>query len=97
MILNHWQMLESIAEMLVSVARMGGIAAIYLLGFATAAAIVVVAYTAMVDSNMMQKCTTLYERQAKAYAAADDYFGRRLRQTIADETKQCAEYAARKN
>jgi hypothetical protein len=56
----------------------------------------VLAYGRVTDQRMMQQCTTLYERQAKATTAPDDYFGRQFRQTIADEAKQCAEFAAHK-
>lgn len=55
-----------------------------------------VAYVWFTDQRTMQQCITLYERQEKANAAPDDYFGRQLRQTVSDEAKRCAEYAARK-
>ena len=53
-------------------------------------------YARLSDQQMMQQCTTLHKRQAKASVAPDDYFGRQLRQTVADEAKQCVEFAARK-
>jgi hypothetical protein len=56
----------------------------------------VLAYVYLNDRNMMQKCSTAYERQAKAYAAPDDYFGRKLREEASAEAKQCAEFAAHK-
>ncbi len=54
------------------------------------------AYVYINDRDMMQKCSNAYERQAKAYAALDDYFGRKLREEASAEAKQCAEFAARK-
>jgi hypothetical protein len=56
----------------------------------------VLAYVWITDQRVMHQCTTLHERQEKAAAAPDDYFGRELRKTVADETKSCAEFAARK-
>ena len=56
----------------------------------------ILVYVYINDRNMMQKCSTAYERQAKAYAAPDDYFGRKLREEAITEAKQCAEFAAHK-
>jgi hypothetical protein len=50
----------------------------------------------VLDQRIMEKCTTAHERQAKAYAAPDDYFGKQLREAAAEEAKTCAELAARK-
>jgi hypothetical protein len=70
--------------------------ALSLVGVGVVGVVGVMTYAHVTDSQMMQQCTTLYERQAKAYAAPDDYFGRQLKQSVIDEQKQCAEYAARK-
>jgi hypothetical protein len=56
----------------------------------------VLAYVYLNDRNMMQKCSTAHERREKAYAAPDDYFGRRLREESIAEAKECAEFAAHK-
>lgn len=56
----------------------------------------IMTYVQITDKRMMQQCTTLQERRAKADAAPDDYFGRQLRQSVMDEQMQCAEYAARR-
>jgi len=44
----------------------------------------------------MKRCLTAHERQAKAYAAPNDYFGKQLREAAAEEAKTCADFAARK-
>lgn len=79
---------------IVAVIGIGGAAVLAVLGVAIVGGVMV--YGKVTDKRMMQQCTTLYERQEKASAAPDDYFGRQLRQTIADEAKQCAEFAAHK-
>lgn len=53
-------------------------------------------WTKFSDERMMQQCMSAYERQAKAPAAPEDYFGRELRQAAAEEAKRCEEFAARK-
>jgi hypothetical protein len=79
---------------IVAVIGVGGAVVLAILGVVVFVG--VMAYSKINDQRMMQQCTTLYERQEKANAAPDDYFGRQLRQTVSDEAKQCAEYAARK-
>lgn len=71
-----------------------GALAILLLGTVVGGGIL--AYGYLNDRNMMQKCSTAYERREKAHAAPDDYFGRRLREEATAEAKQCAEFAAHK-
>jgi hypothetical protein len=44
----------------------------------------------------MERCLTAHERQAKAYAVPDDYFGKQLREAATEEARTCAELAARK-
>jgi hypothetical protein len=56
----------------------------------------ILAYVYINDRNMMQQCSSAYERRAKASAAPDDYFGRKMREDAAVEAKSCAEFAARK-
>src|ERR1700722_6321565 len=56
----------------------------------------VTAWQYVSDRQTMQQCLTAYERQAKAYAAPADYFGEQLRAAAAEEKRQCAELAARK-
>lgn len=56
----------------------------------------ILAYVYINDRNMMQQCSSAHERRAKAYAAPDDYFGRKMRDDAAVEAKSCAEFAARK-
>ncbi len=56
----------------------------------------VLAYVYFNDRNMIQKCSTAHERREKAYAAPDDYFGKKLREEATTEAKQCAEFAAHK-
>lgn len=48
------------------------------------------------DRYVMKQCSTAHERRAKAFAAPDDYFGKRLREEANAEAKQCAEFAAQK-
>jgi hypothetical protein len=48
------------------------------------------------DYEQLKSCMTAHERQAKASAAPDDYFGRQLRETASAEARRCAEFAARK-
>jgi type VI protein secretion system component VasK len=50
----------------------------------------------VMEHRAIEKCMTAHERQAKAYAAPDDYFGKQLREAAAEEAKTCAELAARK-
>ena len=43
-----------------------------------------------------KQCLTAYERRARAREAPDDYFGRQLREAASDETKRCADIAAKR-
>jgi hypothetical protein len=51
----------------------------------------------VMEHQTMKRCLTAHERQAKAYAAPNDYFGKQLREAAAEEAKTCADFAARKN
>ena len=66
------------------------------IGCGVAVFIAVSAYIQQTDRRIMQQCTTFYERRVNAYTAPDDYFGQQLRKSIANEAKQCAEYASTK-
>lgn len=48
------------------------------------------------ELNVERQCMTAHERQAKASAARDDYFGRRLRDEAAQEAKRCKDLASRR-
>jgi hypothetical protein len=50
----------------------------------------------VIEHQTMEKCLTAHERQAKAYAAPDDYFGKQVREAATEEAKTCSELAARK-
>jgi hypothetical protein len=92
-LIRNWR---EVVEALGWIAVIVGAGAAGLFGLGVVVVVGVLAYGKVMDQRMMQQCTTLYERQAKGATAPDDYFGRQLRQTIADETKQCAEFAAHK-
>lgn len=92
-LLRNWrEVVEALGWVAVILA--GGAVFLAALGFV--AFLGIMTYVQVTDKRMMQQCTTLHERRAKANAAPDDYFGRQLRQSVLDEQKQCAEYAARK-
>ena len=63
------------------------VAAVFVIGF--------VASTAY-EGYTTKQCLTAYERAEKASAAPNDYWGNQLREASANETKKCAELAARK-
>jgi hypothetical protein len=48
------------------------------------------------DYQLNQRCLTAHERRERAAAAPDDYFGRQLRTAAAEEARNCADLAARK-
>jgi hypothetical protein len=48
------------------------------------------------DYQLNQKCLTAHERRERAAAAPDDYFGRQLRTAAAEEARNCADLAVRK-
>lgn len=48
------------------------------------------------DHQLNQRCLTAHERRERAAAAPDDYFGRQLRALAVEETRNCANLAARK-
>lgn len=51
---------------------------------------------AVVERNATKQCMTAHERAEKANAAPNDYWGKKLREESTNETKKCAELAARK-
>jgi hypothetical protein len=56
----------------------------------------VLGYGQISDQKMMQQCSSVHERRAKAAVAPDDYFGRELRKAANVEAEECAKFAARK-
>lgn len=48
------------------------------------------------ELNVERQCMTAHARQAKASAASDDYFVRKLRDEAAQEARRCRDLAARR-
>jgi hypothetical protein len=67
-------------------------------GAAIVAAVFVVGFFASTadEGYTTKQCLSAYERAEKARAAPNDYWGDKLREESANETKKCAELAARK-
>jgi uncharacterized membrane protein len=69
----------------------GGIAIVTIAGF-----VIEFVASAAYEGYTTKQCLTAYERAEKANAAPNDYWGNQLRETSENETKKCAELAARK-
>ena len=52
--------------------------------------------SAAYEEYTAKQCLTAYERHARAIAAPDDYFGQQLREQALEESKRCAEIAAKR-
>jgi hypothetical protein len=91
--LAHWKdILRGLGLLTVGVtAIIGGV-----LALGVALSIGITAWEYVSDRQTMQECLTAYERQAKSYAAPDDYFGEQLRAAAVEEKRKCAEFAVRK-
>jgi hypothetical protein len=65
---------------------------------AIGAALLVIGFVASTayEGYTTKQCLTAYERAEKAKASPNDYWGNQLREASANETKKCAELAARK-
>jgi hypothetical protein len=61
------------------------------IGYAASVAIPIIQ-----ENQLFQRCLSAHERRDRAAAAPDDYFGRQLRTAAAEEAKNCADLAARK-
>jgi hypothetical protein len=91
--LNNWRaVLRDVAQFALAWLVLG----LGLLAVIIAAGVVSVALYYLYDRHMIQQCSTAYERREKAYAAPDDYFGKKLREDASAEAKRCAEFAAQK-